>query len=103
MIRFDSMFEWGRRAADPMAPAPVDQRRDAMLETVIAHEQIDVLYQPLIEPVGGRIVGAEALARSTVAPSAERLFARAATAGLSERLSRLIQRKALRCASVWEG
>ena len=31
------------------------------------------------------------------------LFARAFAGGLAERLSRLIQRKALRCASVWEG
>ena len=31
------------------------------------------------------------------------LFARAAAAGLDERLSRLVQRKALRCAAVWEG
>jgi EAL domain-containing protein (putative c-di-GMP-specific phosphodiesterase class I) len=31
------------------------------------------------------------------------LFSRAAAAGLDERLSRLVQRKALRCAAVWEG
>jgi EAL domain-containing protein (putative c-di-GMP-specific phosphodiesterase class I) len=74
-----------------------------MLETVIAHEGIDVLYQPLIEPRTGRIVGAEALARSAVVPDATALFARAAAAGLNERLSRLVQRKALRCAAVWEG
>jgi EAL domain-containing protein (putative c-di-GMP-specific phosphodiesterase class I) len=74
-----------------------------MLESVIAHEQIEVLYQPLIEPRTGRIVGAEALARSTMATSGEALFKRATAAGLDERLSRLVQRKALRCAAVWEG
>ena len=74
-----------------------------MLESVIAHEQIEVLYQPLIEPRTGRIVGAEALARSTMASSGEALFSRATAAGLDERLSRLVQRKALRCAAVWEG
>lgn len=74
-----------------------------MLEAVIAHEQIDVLFQPLIEPATGRIVGAEALARSPVAADAQQLFARAVSAGLDERLSRLVQRKALRCAAVWEG
>jgi EAL domain-containing protein (putative c-di-GMP-specific phosphodiesterase class I) len=74
-----------------------------MLETVIAHEGIDVLYQPLIEPRTGRIVGAEALARSNIAPDATALFARAAASGLNQRLSRLVQRKALRCAAVWEG
>jgi EAL domain-containing protein (putative c-di-GMP-specific phosphodiesterase class I) len=74
-----------------------------MLEGAIAHEQIEVLFQPLIEPSTGRIVGAEALARSPVVTSAEALFARASAAGLDERLSRLVQRKALRCAAAWEG
>jgi len=74
-----------------------------LLEAAIAHEQVDVLYQPLIEPATGRIVGAEALARSPVVAGAEMLFARASAGGLAERLSRLVQRKALRCAAVWEG
>jgi EAL domain-containing protein (putative c-di-GMP-specific phosphodiesterase class I) len=74
-----------------------------MLEAAIAHEQIDVLFQPLIDPVSGRIVGAEALARASIVDDAGMLFARAAAGGLAERLSRLVQRKALRCASVWEG
>jgi EAL domain-containing protein (putative c-di-GMP-specific phosphodiesterase class I) len=74
-----------------------------MLEAAIAHEQIDVLFQPLIEPSTGRIVGAEALARSPVAEDAGLLFQRAEAGGLAERLSRLVQRKSLRCASVWEG
>ena len=102
MFKWDSVFEWGRRASDSV-PAPVTSVRDKLLETVIAHEGIDVLYQPIIEPRSGRIVGAEALARSSLAPSADVLFARAATAGLAERLSRLVQRKALRSAAVWEG
>ena len=103
MFKWDSVFEWGRRASDQGSPAPVIPARDTMLETVIAHEGIDVLYQPLIEPRTGRIVGAEALARSAIVPDATALFARAAAAGLNERLSRLVQRKALRCAAVWEG
>jgi EAL domain-containing protein (putative c-di-GMP-specific phosphodiesterase class I) len=74
-----------------------------MLEASIAHEQVDVLYQPLIEPASGRIVGAEALARSPVVTDAQLLFARAEAGGLAERLSRLVQRKALRNAAVWEG
>jgi EAL domain-containing protein (putative c-di-GMP-specific phosphodiesterase class I) len=82
----------------PAVPAP-----DRKLEDVIAHERVDVLFQPQIEPFSGRVTGAEALARSAIEPSAERLFARAAAAGLSERLSRLIQRKALRAAAAWEG
>jgi EAL domain-containing protein (putative c-di-GMP-specific phosphodiesterase class I) len=74
-----------------------------MLEAAIAHEQIDVLFQPLIEPASGRILGAEALARSKIVAGGELLFARASAGGLGERLSRLVQRKALRCAAVWEG
>jgi EAL domain-containing protein (putative c-di-GMP-specific phosphodiesterase class I) len=74
-----------------------------MLEAAIAHEQIDVLFQPLIEPRSGRIVGAEALARSPVIAGGELLCARANAGGLGERLSRLVQRKALRGAAVWEG
>ncbi len=103
MFKWDSVFEWGRRASDQQAPAPVTHVRDTLLETVIAHEGIDVLYQPIIEPRTGRIVGAEALARSSLVSSADALFARAAAAGLGERLSRLVQRKALRSAAVWEG
>jgi EAL domain-containing protein (putative c-di-GMP-specific phosphodiesterase class I) len=83
--------------------APAKPQRDLMLEAAIAHEQFDVLYQPLIEPGSGRIAGAEALARSPVVADAQLLFARAAAGGLGERLSRLVQRKALRCAAVWEG
>ncbi len=74
-----------------------------LLENAIAYEQVDVLFQPLIEPHSGRVVGAEALARASIAPNADALFARAANAGLAERLSRLIQRKALRAAAAWEG
>jgi EAL domain-containing protein (putative c-di-GMP-specific phosphodiesterase class I) len=74
-----------------------------LLEGAIAHEQVDVLFQPLIEPATGRVVGAEALARSPIAADAQLLFSRASAGGLDERLSRLIQRKALRSASVWEG
>jgi len=103
MPGLESIFEWGRRASDRGTPAPAAPVRDCLLEAAIAHEQIEVLYQPLIDPRTGRIIGAEALARSPIVPSAEVLFARAASSGLEERLSRLVQRKALRCAAVWEG
>ena len=103
MTTWETMFEWGRRASDRATSAPAEPRSDRLLESVIAHEQIEVLYQPLIEPRTGRIVGAEALARSAMAASGEALFSRATAAGLDERLSRLVQRKALRCAAVWEG
>jgi len=103
MLTWDDISKWGRRASDTGATLPAAPQRDVMLEAVIAHEQIDVLFQPLIEPGTGYVVAAEALARSPVVAGAEMLFARAFAGGLAERLSRLIQRKALRCASVWEG
>ena len=102
MLKGDSVSDWGRRASDG-APTPVSPIRDLMLEAVIAHEQIDLFFQPLIDAQTGRITGAEALARSMIAKDAESLFARAHSALLAERLSRLVQRKALRCAAVWEG
>jgi EAL domain-containing protein (putative c-di-GMP-specific phosphodiesterase class I) len=76
--------------------------RDLVLEGVIAHEQVEVLFQPQIDVRTGSVIGAEALARSPIA-NADVLFARAGAAALGERLSRLIQRKALRCAAAWEG
>lgn len=76
--------------------------RDRRLETLIADEAIAIRFQPQIEPVTGRIVGAEALARWEGA-SPEDLFARASVVGLQERLSRQIQRKALQMAAAWRG
>jgi|SRR5438309_7439289 len=103
MLTWDSMSKWGRRASDAGATIPAAPRRDLLLEGAISHEQVDVLFQPLIEPGTGRVVGAEALVRSAMAADAQLLFARASAGGLDERLSRLIQRKALRSAAVWEG
>ena len=102
MLKWESVFEWGRRASDRPKPAPAAPVRDPLLESGIAHEQVDVLYQPWIVPGTGEVAGAEALARSPIA-SVEDLFARAAAANLDQRLSRLVQRKALRSAAAWEG
>jgi EAL domain-containing protein (putative c-di-GMP-specific phosphodiesterase class I) len=103
MPMLNSVFQWTRRASDRPVPPPVTPVRDRLLEQMIALEQVEVLFQPQIEPLSGRIVGAEALARSIVEPSAQKMFERAAAAGLAERLSRLVQRKALRIAAAWEG
>jgi EAL domain-containing protein (putative c-di-GMP-specific phosphodiesterase class I) len=103
MLTWDEIGKWGRRASDIGATVPAAPRRDRLLEAAIAHEQVDVLYQPLIDPQSGRIAGAEALARSSVVADAALLFARATAGGLDERLSRLVQRKALRSAAAWEG
>jgi EAL domain-containing protein (putative c-di-GMP-specific phosphodiesterase class I) len=103
MLTWEEIGKWGRRASDVGATLPAAPRRDLLLEAAIAQEQVDVLYQPLIDPQSGRIAGAEALARSPVVAGAEMLFARATAGGLAERLSRLVQRKALQAAAVWEG
>ena len=102
------MFKWRRsagtkRASDRPLPQAAKPRRDSLLEAVIAHERVALLFQPQIEPATGHIRGVEALARWEGTDSADKLFARAAAAGLSERLSRLMQRKALRAAAAWEG
>jgi len=80
MLTWDDIEKWGRRASDIGATAPAAPRRDLLLEAAIAHEQVDVLYQPLIDPQSGRILGAEALARSPIVAGAEMLFARAPVA-----------------------
>lgn len=103
MLTWDGISKWGRRASDLGATRPVSPARDVMLEAVIAHEQVDLHFQPIIDTNSGVIVGAEALARSVVASDPEILFARATSAALGERLSRVVQRKALRSAAVWEG
>ncbi|HEY1143890.1 MAG TPA: EAL domain-containing protein [Sphingomicrobium sp.] len=80
-----------------------ERRSDDLLAAVIAHQQIQVVFQPQINPRTGEVSGAEALARWERVANADQLFARAAAAGLSERLSRLVQTKALRAAAAWEG
>lgn len=96
---------WGKllRGAGKSAIAAPRPLRDGPLESAISFDRIDVLFQPLIEPRSGRVAGAEALARSAIIPGAQTLFARAAHAGLAERLSRLVQRKALHAAAAWQG
>jgi len=89
--------------ADERRTAAPRRRRDDLLAAVIAHQQVAVVFQPQINPSTGVVEGAEALARWDRVAGAEQLFARAAAAGLSERLSRLVQTKALRAAAAWEG
>ena len=93
----------GKRASDRKIPAPVSHGRDRALERAIRRGEIELRFQPQIEPAGGRIAGVEALARWAAVETPEQLFARADAAGLSERLSRAIQRKALRSFASWRG
>ena len=85
-----------------MGPAPVLSIRDRTLEEAIRLDRVDIRFQPQIEPGSGRVIGVEALARWRDVASPEELFARAEASGLSERLSRAIQRKALRMAARWK-
>jgi EAL domain-containing protein (putative c-di-GMP-specific phosphodiesterase class I) len=74
-----------------------------MLEAALAHERVELAYQPVLDAATDKMIGAEVLARSAIARDAASLFKRAQSARLDERLSRIVQRKALRCAAVWEG
>jgi EAL domain-containing protein (putative c-di-GMP-specific phosphodiesterase class I) len=78
-------------------------RRDRELEGAIRQQAIAIHFQPQIDPASGQILGAEALARWDGADSADELFARATAARLAERLSRLVQSKALHMAAAWDG
>lgn len=77
--------------------------RDRRLEAALSDNAIELRFQPQIEPVSGRILGVEALARWAEVANPEALFERAIAAGLAERLSRTIQRKALRLVGGWGG
>ena len=103
MMLWGSISRRGRRGSDIGARPPVSPARDLLLESVIAHEQVELLFQPIIDASNGRFAGAEALVRCAMSRGAEALFTRANNAALGERLSRMIQRKALRSAAVWEG
>jgi EAL domain-containing protein (putative c-di-GMP-specific phosphodiesterase class I) len=91
------------RASDHRLAPRVVQGRDEELERAIARDELTVLFQPQIEPLTGRVAGIEALARWAGEPDTEALFARACRHGLAERLSRVVQRKALRLAGAWRG
>ena len=93
----------GKRASDRGCSTPALPRRDRRLEQAIRRDRIELRFQPQIEPASGRIAGVEALARWDEVDSPEQLFARAEAVGLSERLSRSIQRKALRTFAGWRG
>jgi EAL domain-containing protein (putative c-di-GMP-specific phosphodiesterase class I) len=102
MIEMSSAQGRTKRASDkPQQPPQI--RRDFVLEEVISRQAIQVHYQPQLDLRTGRVYGVEALARWGVQGSADRLFARASASGLTERLSRLMQRKALQAAGTWEG
>lgn len=92
-----------QRGSDTPPPRPLPIGRDTELEQAIAADAIAIRYQPQIEPTTGRVIGVEALARWPGEDGPTELFARAAQHGLQERLSRTVQRRALREAGKWRG
>lgn len=93
----------GKRASDRPSPPPPQPRRDGPLARAIARDAIAVRFQPQVDVRTGEVRGAEALARWHGAACPQQLFERAAQGRLSERLSRAVQRKALRSAGQWQG
>ena len=77
--------------------------RDDLLERAIESDSIVLRFQPQIGPANGLVLGVEALARWDGEADAQHLFVRAKSAGLLERLSRHVQRKAIAAASRWDG
>ncbi|WP_114228145.1 MULTISPECIES: EAL domain-containing protein [Sphingomonas] len=91
----------GKRASDrPAAPAPVRQADEA-LQRALENDELSIAFQPQFDVASGAMIGVEALARWPGVASPVELFARAADANLSERLSRTMQRKALQAAGQW--
>lgn len=91
-----------KRGSDRLkTPQPI--ARDRELERALSDDCIEIAFQPQTDPCTGRVEGAEALARWTGADTPEQLFARAAAVGLTERLSRHVQRKALQMIGRWRG
>lgn len=76
---------------------------DLDLQRAIVADELGLAFQPQFDVATGAVVGVEALARWPDVATPEELFARAAAARLSERLSRTMQRKALQAASRWQG
>ena len=102
MLRWRSRFSTNKRGSDRLVRAAAPTR-DKGLEAALAADEIDIRFQPQIDPASGRVRGVEALARWSQVATPEALFVRAIAAGLAERLSRTIQRKALRLVGQWGG
>lgn len=93
-----------RRASDRPAAVPrALPTVDAGLSRLLADDRIGLAFQPQIRVATGEVIGVEALARGPDDTPPDLLFARAAAAGLAERLSRAVQRKALQAAARWAG
>jgi EAL domain-containing protein (putative c-di-GMP-specific phosphodiesterase class I) len=76
---------------------------DRELRRWLSEDRLGLAFQPQWSIATGEVIGVEALARYPNATPPGSLFSRAAAAGLAERLSRSLQRKALQTAGAWHG
>jgi EAL domain-containing protein (putative c-di-GMP-specific phosphodiesterase class I) len=92
-----------RRASDRPQHVPESIPADLALEALLAEDKVTLAFQPQISCATGEVVGVEALARDPGGMTPDTMFARAAAVALGERLSRAVQRKALRAMAGWTG
>jgi EAL domain-containing protein (putative c-di-GMP-specific phosphodiesterase class I) len=92
-----------RRGGDHPALPPVPAPAPAEAADLLRSDRIHLAFQPQWSIATGAVIGVEALARDRDESSPEALFTRAAAAGVAERLSRTLQRKALEAAGRWTG
>jgi EAL domain-containing protein (putative c-di-GMP-specific phosphodiesterase class I) len=92
-----------RRGSDGPVAAQATVRHDLALEAMLADDSVTIAFQPQISVATGEVMGVEALARDPGGMTPDTMFARAAAAALGERLSRAVQRKALRAVAGWTG
>jgi EAL domain-containing protein (putative c-di-GMP-specific phosphodiesterase class I) len=103
MFAFPFRRQPAQRASDQPLPQPSRPVRDRQLERAITWDEVEVRFQPQFCVATGAVAGVEALARWNGSVGPSELFERAAQAQLSERLSRAVQRKALRTVGRWQG
>lgn len=103
MMKASTVHKHKRRASDAAGTRAPLINPDLELEGHIAADRVQAVFQPQFNLASGRIVSVEALARLPGCDDARDLFARAAASGLAERLSHLVQRKALRIVGTWTG
>lgn len=78
-----------------------DRARRRFLQDLVDHEQLDIVFQPIVHADTGRLIGAEALARfAAPSPGPQVVFADAARVGLGVELELLAVRKALLAAAT---
>jgi len=105
-FRLERQIEKGiddARAAGSREREPERARQHAELKRIIRDQQIETLFQPIVELESGHIIGYEAFTRGpadTAFTMPDSLFACSRDAGMSGELDRLCQRSALRKARL---